>query len=286
MGDRLEGICWRAAQATPGPWCMTDGWGPAADGHMRFVSIADSGFRSVVDVPGADTDLAARREDAEFIAHAREDVPWLLGQLTVAQTFADAWQEHAEAHRATLEQVAELVQQWRAKGAQGDFLGVVNVWDEAADQLSAVLAKEGSDDHAAAETISYTADVVLLTDDGQVLLIQCGHDPHAGKWAFPGGHVDQGETSSEAAYRELEEEVGIRFEHGLSSFGTYDKPGRDPRGRYVTVAFTATIPNAIQPTAGDDAKAARWWPLADLPAMAFDHAEILVDLPYGPAGRG
>jgi hypothetical protein len=78
-------------------------------------------------------------DDAGFLLG---EVTRLRGQLTVAQTFSDTWQEHAEAHRATLEQVAELVQQWRAKGAQADFLGVVNVWDDAADQLAKVLAEE------------------------------------------------------------------------------------------------------------------------------------------------
>jgi 8-oxo-dGTP diphosphatase len=174
------------------------------------------------------------------------------------------------------ERLAELVQQWRAKGAQADLLGVINVWDEAADQLSKALAKEATDDHETAETIRYTADVVLLTDDGQVLLIQRGHDPHAGKWAFPGGHVDQGESSRTAAVRELAEETGITFRgDALRQVGVFDEPGRDPRGRYVTVAYAAIVDRPIQPMPGDDAVQARWWPVTDLPELAFDHAEIL-----------
>ncbi|MEV7082426.1 NUDIX hydrolase [Streptomyces sp. NPDC093516] len=125
------------------------------------------------------------------------------------------------------------------------------------------------------ETIRYTADVVLLAA-GHVLLIERGWDPFEGRWALPGGHVDVGETSRAAAARELEEEAGITVPaDDLRQVGAFDTPGRDPRGRYVSVAYTATLPTPVQPTAGDDATAARWWPLTALPDLAFDHADIL-----------
>ncbi|MGW0607794.1 NUDIX domain-containing protein [Streptomyces sp. NPDC002640] len=127
------------------------------------------------------------------------------------------------------------------------------------------------------ETIRYTADVVLLAA-GHVLLIERGWDPFEGCWALPGGHVDAGETSLAAAARELEEETGITVPTAdLRQTGVYDGPGRDPRGRYVTVAYTATLPAPVPPKAGDDATAARWWPLDALPVLAFDHADILAD---------
>ncbi|MFD3503931.1 NUDIX domain-containing protein [Streptomyces sp. NPDC058642] len=125
------------------------------------------------------------------------------------------------------------------------------------------------------ETIRYTADVVLLAA-GHVLLIERGWDPFKGRWALPGGHVDMGETSLDASVRELEEETGITVPAiDLRQVGAYDAPGRDPRGRYVSVAYTATLSSLVQPTAGDDATAARWWRLDALPDLAFDHAEIL-----------
>ncbi|MFB8247360.1 NUDIX domain-containing protein [Streptomyces sp. NPDC055952] len=125
------------------------------------------------------------------------------------------------------------------------------------------------------ETIRYTADVVLLAA-GHVLLIERGWDPYEGCWALPGGHVDAGETSVVAAARELEEEAGIAVAVAdLRQVGAFDAPGRDPRGRYVSVAYTATPPAPVVPSAGDDATAARWWPLDALPDLAFDHADIL-----------
>ncbi|MGW6247948.1 NUDIX domain-containing protein [Streptomyces roseolus] len=135
------------------------------------------------------------------------------------------------------------------------------------------------------ENIRYTADVVALTEDGRVLLIKRGWDPYEGHWALPGGHVDHGETGLRAAVRELEEETGVRVtEDELRLVGVWDQPDRDPRGRYVTVTYLATVPADTQATAGDDARDARWWPLPGLPErLAFDHADILAAVLRLPA---
>lgn len=126
------------------------------------------------------------------------------------------------------------------------------------------------------ETIRYTADVVVVTPDRTVLLIERDWPPYAGCWALPGGHVDPGETSREAAVRELAEETGIRVSTAdVRELGVFDRPGRDPRGRYVTVAYLAVVPAGTPIAAGDDARAARWWPLDAVPELAFDHADIL-----------
>ncbi|MDT3396149.1 NUDIX hydrolase [Streptomyces sp. B1866] len=127
------------------------------------------------------------------------------------------------------------------------------------------------------ETIRYTADIVIVDTDRRVLLIERGWDPFAGRWALPGGHVDPGETSLAAAVRELEEETRVRVPAGnLRQIGVWDTPGRDPRGRYVTVAYLAVVPVGTPAAAGDDARTAGWWPLDALPShLAFDHADIL-----------
>jgi 8-oxo-dGTP diphosphatase len=126
------------------------------------------------------------------------------------------------------------------------------------------------------ETIRYTADVVVTTTDGYVLLIERGWDPHKGMWALPGGHVDPGETSREAAVRELGEEAGVHtWGWELEQVGVFDRPDRDPRGRYVSVAYQLTVLPGTIVEAGTDAVRAEWWPLSDLPALAFDHAEII-----------
>ncbi|MFH9426366.1 NUDIX domain-containing protein [Streptomyces sp. NPDC017529] len=135
------------------------------------------------------------------------------------------------------------------------------------------------------ETIRYTADLVLFAD-GHVLLIKRKWDPYAGSWALPGGHrnADEGpdeapiEAPDVAAAREAQEETGLTAPAAdLRHVGRYDAPGRDPRGRYITDAYAATLPSPIPPTAADDAAEARWWPLDALPNLAFDHARILAD---------
>ncbi|MEW1545309.1 NUDIX hydrolase [Streptomyces tsukubensis] len=126
------------------------------------------------------------------------------------------------------------------------------------------------------ETIRLTSDVVAIDPAGRVLLIERGWDPFEGCWALPGGHVDPGETSLEAAVRELGEETRVWVDAAsLRQVGVWDQPGRDPRGRYVTIAYLATVPEGTTAQAGDDARAARWWPLDALPPLAFDHADII-----------
>lgn len=131
---------------------------------------------------------------------------------------------------------------------------------------------------------SVTVDVVCLTvrdDTFQVLLVERGEDPFAGLLALPGGFVGIDEDLATAAHRELKEETGIEAPRFLDQLRTYGAPGRDPRGRTVTVAHLAIAPDLGEAVGGSDAAAADWHAvaplLADPQALAFDHAEILVD---------
>ncbi len=109
----------------------------------------------------------------------------------------------------------------------------------------------------------------------KVLLIQRGHEPFSGFWALPGGFVDMEEPLEQAALRELEEETGVKdvFIEQLYTFGD---PGRDPRGRVVSVAYYALVNLAEHPVApASDARTAKWYEVDQLPLLAFDHAHIL-----------
>ena len=126
--------------------------------------------------------------------------------------------------------------------------------------------------------IQVTVDIVLfaLRDwELQVLLIQRGIPPFEGRWALPGGFVRDGESLESAARRELAEEAGVRDVY-LEQLYTFGEPGRDPRGRVVTVAYYALLTTEAAPlVAGTDAGAARWTAARKHPPLAFDHERIL-----------
>lgn len=108
-----------------------------------------------------------------------------------------------------------------------------------------------------------------------VLLIERRNAPFAGFWALPGGFVDMEETLEQAAARELEEETGITGV-SLEQIRAFSAPHRDPRGRNICVAFAGTLHDPGQiPQGSDDAADARWFPIDALPALAFDHQEIV-----------
>lgn len=123
-----------------------------------------------------------------------------------------------------------------------------------------------------------TADVVAITKEEvpKVLLIQRGFEPYKGCWAFPGGFMEMNETTEVCAIRELEEETGLRLDN-MVQVGAYSKVDRDPRGRTITIAYLAIVREPLTVVAQDDAAKAEWFPINDLPTLAFDHDEIMAD---------
>lgn len=140
--------------------------------------------------------------------------------------------------------------------------------------------------------IGVTADAAVFARLGgklHVLLIERGNPPYKGRWALPGGFVELDEDLEDAARRELAEETGVMLRPGqLEQFGAYGTPGRDPRMRIVTIAFSAEVSDLPPVMGGSDAARARFWPVEDLdldggaetpggPALAFDHHRVIAD---------
>jgi 8-oxo-dGTP diphosphatase len=128
------------------------------------------------------------------------------------------------------------------------------------------------------EMMRTAVDIVIFTIQSgelRVLLVKRGIPPFADQFAIPGGFVLEDESLDQAALRELKEETGVAdvYLEQLYSFG---EPDRDPRGRVISVAYFALIAADRSPLiAGFDAVEARWWPVRELPPLAFDHGRIL-----------
>jgi 8-oxo-dGTP diphosphatase len=119
-----------------------------------------------------------------------------------------------------------------------------------------------------------TVDGVLI-EDRSILFVQRKYEPFQGSWALPGGFVEYGEKTEEAVVREFLEETGLQTEIRLL-LGVYSDPHRDPRGHTVSVVY---LMNRIggDLNAGDDAKTVKFFKMNELPALAFDHAQIVKD---------
>ena len=130
---------------------------------------------------------------------------------------------------------------------------------------------------------SVTVDMAILTvheGELQVLMVERAGEPYAGRLALPGGFVEPDEDLADAALRELQEETGVT-EVAFEQLASYGAPHRDPRGRVVSVAHLAVLPEPVTARAGDDAGDAGWHPvhalLAEPGRLAFDHDVILAD---------
>ena len=127
-----------------------------------------------------------------------------------------------------------------------------------------------------------TVDIAIFTladEELRVLLVQRGGEPYQGRLALPGGFVEEKEDVLAAAKRELLEETGVR-NVVLEQLRTYGAPDRDPRGRVVSVAHLAVLPEPRTPKADSDAAGADWYavePLLNSRRLAFDHRTILRD---------
>jgi 8-oxo-dGTP diphosphatase len=109
----------------------------------------------------------------------------------------------------------------------------------------------------------------------KLLLVQRKHEPYQGSWALPGGYVESDEDLPEAAARELAEETGLK-DVSLEQLRTFGKPGRDPRGRTITVVYFGIAgQDHCQINAADEAAQAQWSDIDNLPPLAFDHDQIV-----------
>ena len=143
------------------------------------------------------------------------------------------------------------------------------------------------------EHMAVTTDCVIFTFEERqlkVLLIRRGGEPYKGQWAFPGGFLRLNESAKEGALRELREETSLT-PSAIEQLGVFSDVNRDPRERVITIAWYALVrPSDV--LGGDDADEARWFPVNNLPPLAFDHSQIFTaamerlrrDIHFQPVG--
>ena len=122
---------------------------------------------------------------------------------------------------------------------------------------------------------TFTAEIVVLAGR-EILLLERTCDPYTGQWALPGGSWQPGEALIQTAVCALYKTTGIALTTSqLHLVGIFDKAGRDPRGPAVSTAFLVRFAGRPDVHVGDAGACAAWFPLCELPQLAFDHAEII-----------
>lgn len=105
-----------------------------------------------------------------------------------------------------------------------------------------------------------------------IVLIERKNEPYG--WAIPGGFVDIGETVENAAIREMLEETCLQVQL-KSLLGLYSIPSRDPRGHTISAVYIGTSTGT--PIAADDAKTIGTFDINHIPALVFDHNQVIND---------
>jgi 8-oxo-dGTP diphosphatase len=127
--------------------------------------------------------------------------------------------------------------------------------------------------------------VIFSVDTDQnrllVMLVMRQEEPFLGRWSLPGTLVRQGESLEQAADRGLLEKIRVENLY-LEQLYTFGGPGRDPREsvdsygvRYLSVSYFALVRYADAELVADGVSGIAWYPLAQLPELAFDHNTII-----------
>ena len=125
------------------------------------------------------------------------------------------------------------------------------------------------------KTHEITVDTVILTIKNynlKVLLVKRENEPFKGKWAIPGGYVRMSEDLDAAAMRVLKEKTNVDNIY-LEQLYTFGDPLRHPISRVITCAYFALI--RAEDVDVITAENVAWHKVSDLPALAFDHKEII-----------
>ena len=125
------------------------------------------------------------------------------------------------------------------------------------------------------EKATVAADIIISFEDGSIILIKRANEPFKDHWALPGGIMDPGETIRQTAVREAKEETGLDIEL-VGLINVYSEPGRDPRGRTISVLFGAIVVGGLLKEDTDAKEVLRTKDFLKMD-LAFDHNEMIKD---------
>jgi ADP-ribose pyrophosphatase YjhB (NUDIX family) len=121
------------------------------------------------------------------------------------------------------------------------------------------------------------AAAVLIEQDECVLLVRRVNEPARGLWTLPAGFVDAGENPARAAERECLEETGLTVE--VTGIMDIISGLEHPRGADIVIVYRARILGGDL-CARDDADRADWFPMSDLPPLAFEATKRVLGIPH------
>lgn len=144
-----------------------------------------------------------------------------------------------------------------------------------------VVTLEADYDFSAFPHFAVATDVVIARVwRGRLLvaLVERPEHPYKGQWALPGVIVTPGESLDQAAQRAVGKKPELRGVAGLRQMQAYYSPGRDPRGSFTTVIYTAVVaPDPHQRSSSE--RPVGFWPARSLvdprAGLAFDHSQLI-----------
>jgi len=125
-------------------------------------------------------------------------------------------------------------------------------------------------------TVTVDAVIFQLVNDVLcVALIRRSSEPFKNTWALPGGYSAAGETTIEALSRVVKKKAGISLDTRVSyteQLYAFDTVARDPRGHAVSITYMSC---GLNVTARNPAENTQFFPVDELPPLAYDHSEII-----------
>ncbi len=114
--------------------------------------------------------------------------------------------------------------------------------------------------------------VVVIEQDGKILMVKRAIQPFIGFWSIPGGYVDRGEVVEKAGEREVEEETGLVV--AVSSLlGVFSEPEHP----VVVIAYSSVIKGGSL-KGGPEVSAVEFFHLDTLPPLAFDRDNRILEV--------